>query len=216
MKFNLSAFLGSAFCLTMSTLLSLSPAFGQTSSGTGSPQTQKLSSNQVLPCEALLCLSSSSGSSASQCDPAISAFNNIHDRNWSDTFNDRLNWLKQCPSVSESQDMTNLATAIVNGSAGCDAATLNRTLVRTTGQGGDAENLTTYIDNNMPEYCQAYAGNPYIQAGGTNLPVYVGAPETGGFWTDPANLQAAQAQYDAKLAAMQAAEQAAARQNGGN
>lgn len=216
MKFNLNGFFGSAFCLTLITMLWLSPAIGQSSSGTALPTTQQLSSNQILPCEALVCLSSSSGSSTSQCDPAISAFNGIHDRYWSDTFNDRLNWLKQCPSVSENQDMTNLATAIVNGSAGCDAATLNRTLVRTTGQGGDAGNFTTYIDNNMPAYCQDYASNPYIQQGGADLPVYVGTPDTGGFWTDRANLQAAQAQYQAKLAAMQAAEQAAARQNGGN
>ncbi|WP_196801335.1 TrbM/KikA/MpfK family conjugal transfer protein [Bordetella sp. FB-8] len=207
----------------VSTLLIYLPASAQSHDSSNSSISVYLLSSapaipddEKLPCEALLCLSSSSGSSMSQCDPAISAFNSIHDKYWSDTFQDRLNWLKKCPTVSNDQNMTNLAVAIVNGSAGCDAATLNRTLFRTTGQGGDAGNFTTYIDNNMPAYCQDYASNPYIQQGGADLPVYVGTPDTGGFWTDRANLQAAQAQYQAKLAAMQAAEQAAARQNGGN
>lgn len=212
-----------ALCLSFISLISCASAFAQASGSSNSNSSSSstvslpgMPDDQKLPCEALLCLSSSQGKSMSQCDPAISAFNNIQDRNWSDTFQDRLDWLRKCPTTSSNPDMNNLAVAIVNGSAGCDAATLNRVLMRTTGQGGDAGNLSTYIDNSMPGYCQDYANNPYIQAGGSNLPIYVGTPDTGGFWTDPANLSAAQAQYQAKLAALKAQQEADARGNGGN
>lgn len=220
---NLLARVLITYLAIVSTLLIFAPASAQShDSGSSSNSASLLSStpslpdDEKLPCEALLCLSSASGKSMSQCDPAISAFNSIHEKFWSDTFQDRLNWLKKCPTVSNDPNMTNLAVAIVNGSAGCDATTLNRTLTQIEGQGGDAGNFTTVIGNNMPGYCQDYASNPYIQQGGTSLPVYVGTPDTGGFWTDPANLQAAQAQYEANLAAMQAAEQAASRESGGN
>lgn len=177
----------------------------------------RLSDDEKLPCEALICLSSSSGNALSQCAPAISAFNSINALNWSDTFQDRLNWLKKCPTVTDNPDMTNLAVAIVNGSLGCDSATLNRVLRAVIGGcGGDCGTLgKVEISNSMPGYCSAYYNNPYIQ-GGISRPVYVGTPQTGGFWTDPTDLQAAQAQYQAKLEAMQAAQFANEHSPGGN
>jgi hypothetical protein len=91
-----------------------------------------------------------------------------------------------------------LVDAIANGAGRCDAASLNATLVAYQGEG------QTYISSSVPPYCSAYASNAYSNMS-TSLPIYIGSPERGGRWVEPADYAAALSSYNARIAAEDAA-----------
>lgn len=69
-------------------------------------------------CEAMLCLSSSKR--PSECSPAIRRYFSIKMRKFSDTLKARKNFLKLCPSASESPEMTAQADDIVEKTSRCE------------------------------------------------------------------------------------------------
>jgi len=51
----------------------------------------------------------------------------------------------------------------------------------------------------MPSYCTAYNNNAYTDLKGVAAR-YVGTPERGGFWVDPANYEQALREYNERIA----------------
>jgi hypothetical protein len=64
---------------------------------------------------------------------------------------------------------------------------LNATLVTDQGEG------QTYISSSVLPYCSAYASNAYSNMSAP-IPIYVGSPERGGRWVEPADYEDAAAQ----------------------
>ena len=148
-----------------------------------------------LACEALLCLSSSVGSSIAECQPSLSHYFGITRKTFSETLKARLSFLQQCPVASQTPAMAALVHAIAYGAGRCDAASLNSTLqtYRVDARGrGHLE-----IADTPPGYCSAYTQHAYTDLKAIT-PKYVGKPEDGGYWVEPG-------QYDAELIKYQAA-----------
>jgi hypothetical protein len=149
-----------------------------------------------LACEAILCLSSSAR--PSECIPSLTRYFSINMSTVAATARARANFLALCPVASTSASMRLLVDAIANGAGRCDAASLNATLVAYQGEG------QTYISSSVPPYCSAYASNAYSNMS-TSLPIYIGSPERGGRWVEPADYAAALSSYNARIAAEDAA-----------
>lgn len=149
-----------------------------------------------LACEALLCLSSSAGGSIGACSPALTHYFGIKEKKFSDTLQSRLNFLQQCPVANQTPAMTSLVQAISQGAGRCDAASFNQVLqtLKTDKRGRE------YIEiaNSPPGYCNAYTQHAYTDLQATT-PRYVGKPEDGGYWVEPANYDAELAKYLAAL-----------------
>lgn len=146
-----------------------------------------------LACEAILCLST--GSRPSECSPPIRKYFSITARRMSDTIKARKNFLNLCPAASQDDSMRSLVDSIANGAGRCDAATLNASQrVWRRDDGG-----RTVVRNALPSHCGTYGGHGYIDPENATIARYVGDPQRGGFWADPADYDAALARYNAQL-----------------
>jgi TrbM len=150
-----------------------------------------LTGDTRLACEAILCLAS--GTRPNECAPSLAKYFSISYRKFSDTIRGRVNFLNLCPAGNQTPQMSSLVSAIANGAGRCDAASLNQEMLMWN---GNYDSGTTYISNQLPDYCSAYISNAYSNLGGLT-PKYVGDPMNGGYWV-PAN------QYDAALVAYNA------------
>ncbi|MEY3200731.1 MAG: hypothetical protein RIR70_281 [Pseudomonadota bacterium] len=159
---------------------------------------EALAGDARLACEALLCLSS--GTRPQECAPALSRYFGIGGRKWSDVLRGRISFLNLCPVVSADNQMRTLANDIANGAGRCDAASLNAAgMVWRGGEEGGH-----YISNVLPGHCAAYTQNAYTDLR-NNGPRYVGLPEKNGYWVEAAQYAQALRDYNARLAAENAA-----------
>ncbi|HHG4294271.1 TPA: TrbM/KikA/MpfK family conjugal transfer protein [Pseudomonas aeruginosa] len=152
-----------------------------------------------LACEAILCLST--GQRPGECAPSLSRYFGIHKRKLSDTIKARKNFLNLCPSASADVNMRSLVDAISNGAGRCDAAALNSSLMVWNYNWYDDREQRYYIRNTLPGHCSAYGGNAYTDQTNIVTAKYVGTPERGGFWVNPADYDKALAEYNARIAA---------------
>jgi hypothetical protein len=193
---------GKIFVVILVLVTSVHTAFSDDGLLTGDPK---------LACEATMCLSSPNR--PSECNESLRRYFGIHARKpGDDEVRMRAEFLKKCPSSSSDSNMSALADAIASGAGYCDAASLNSILNAPI----DSDGTTFQILNNMPANCQAYYTASYTNFSGA-APMYVGTPNTGGYWVDakdyPAALQAYNEAQAEKAAAAAAAASAAASQN---
>lgn len=165
-------------------------------------QFRLLEGDERLACEATLCLSSSIR--PGQCTPSLQRYFNITRRTFTKTMNARRDFLSLCPVASRTPQMQSLIYAISRGAGYCDLQMLNAMGYEVI----DPESGTSrfVISNAYPWQCSLYFFNVYDtwQQSGT-LPRYVGEPERGGFWVEAANYDQALAEYQARIAAEDAA-----------
>ena len=150
---------------------------------------QELTGDTRLACEAILCLSSSVR--PGECNPSLDRYYGINKKKWSDTVKARKSFLNLCPTASADSRMQSLVNAMASGAGRCDAASLNVTL-----SSGDEYGST--ISNRMPDYCGIYYNHEYTDLI-DSMPVYVGVPNLGGFWTTKAKYATALRQYNQNL-----------------
>lgn len=132
---------------------------------------QELTGDVKLACEALLCLSS--GTRPSECAPSLARYFSISFKKFSDTLKGRINFLNLCPT-SSAPGMPELVSAIAYGAGSCEPDALNARLETAN----TAEGEPSKIDNTLPGECSTYANNPY-----TSLRLaYEGIPGEGGRW----------------------------------
>ncbi|MFN7835524.1 MAG: TrbM/KikA/MpfK family conjugal transfer protein [Burkholderiaceae bacterium] len=157
-----------------------------------------LTGDTKLACEAILCLSS--GTRPNECQPSLARYFGISHRKWSDTVNDRRNFLRRCPTANDtsSTNMPAVVENIVNGAGRCDANYLNannslvvqKKICPNSGwvSGGENSDGCYYrdvevVNNAKPAFCSAYANDQYTYLLGVK---YVGDPLDGGHWVDVA------------------------------
>ncbi|NMD08961.1 MAG: conjugal transfer protein TrbM [Phyllobacteriaceae bacterium] len=157
-----------------------------------------LTGDTKLACEALLCLGS--GTRPNECAPSLARYFGISYRKFSDTIKGRANFLNLCPASNQTPQMQSFASAIANGAGRCDPASLNVNMLRWWGNNGNV-----YISNQLPDYCAAYISNQYSNLGGLT-PKYVGVPERDGYWVVGSEYDTALANYNARIAAEDAAK----------
>lgn len=125
---------------------------------------QELGGDEGLACQAIVCLSSATR--PGECAKSIARYFSINlSKPWK-TIQARINFLKMCPTASETPQMNSLVEAIGHGAGRCDAATLNQ--VNRTWVGENEYE----ISNVMPSYCDAYFGHEYTDINGLK-PHYV-------------------------------------------
>jgi len=163
-----------------------------------------LTGDTRLACEAILCLVT--GAPPGECMPSLSRYFSISMEKWSDTLQGRIDFLNMCPAVSMDNKMGSLVNAIANGAGRCNAASLNSGQM--VWQGGDSGGY--YISNAMPSVCSNLMSHAYTDIKNT-VPLYVGLQERNGFWVAPAEYANAVRDYNARIAA----EDAAAMSSGG-
>lgn len=127
-----------------------------------------------LACEAIICLSHSSGGSYSQCSPSLNHYFDIKEDKMSKTIKERLKFLQKCPYSGASPEMKSLVNAMASGAGRCDAASLNRTLLSWSGLGSPM-----CISSQLPAYCSAYSNHEYTIV---NAPKYVVNKTTNNYW----------------------------------
>ena len=156
--------------------------------------------------EALLCLAS--GTRPEQCRPPIERYFSIRARKPWDTIRMRRDFLNKCPASNQTQQMQTLVNSMSNGAGSCDAAGLNQHLARTeiiSGNGNiDQAVYGTVIGNQLPQICDAYLNNIYVDQSSLSVR-YVGTPMRGGYWVTGTNYDAAQRAWAAKVTAEDAA-----------
>lgn len=160
----------------------------------GAASAQSLTGDTKLACEAILCLAT--GRPPGECTPSLRKFFSIWTRN---TLRDRRNFLDLCPTAQDSGTKS-LVAAIADGAGQCDAASLNANLQYSCGSG---DNGISCISNLMPQVCKTYAQHPLVRD--ITLPMYVGDPTRGGFWTEASSYRQMLAEYNARLEAEAAA-----------
>lgn len=154
-----------------------------------------------LACEAILCLSASQGRSESACQPSLRRYFSINKRRLRDTIRARHDFLDLCPASSQTPEMKTLVAALAAGAGRCDAVSLNMTLVF-LGVDPNTGAEITYVSNVMPDYCTVYYMHPNTAYPVDHLvPRYVGLPERGGLWAEPADYDRLLAEYSARVAA---------------
>lgn len=173
--------------------LALTAALGASMTAPAMAQ-ELLTGDTRLACEAILCLAT--GQQPSECMPSLKRYFSIEKKKFSDTIKARIDFLEQCPVANQTPEMSALVKAMGNGAGRCDAASLNSTL---RNWGGSWDDGYTYVSNSMPSYCAAYTNHAYTDLSSIK-PMYVGVPERGGYWVEPANYQQALAEYNARIA----------------
>jgi hypothetical protein len=154
-------------------------------------------------CEAIVCLST--GSRPSECNASLARYFSINFKKFSDTLQGRTDFLNLCPAAKTDSKMQKLVNDIANGAGRCDAASLNAGSASWFGNGTGAT---------LPSYCTSYAQNAYTDLK-TAVPLYVGTPERGGYWVEVSQYAQALKEYNARIAAEDAAAAAAAANQGG-
>lgn len=155
-----------------------------------------LTGKKKSACEAILCLSTSKN--PAECSPSLQEYFSITaDTPW-ELFEERLNFLKQCPSSNASDQMQSLVVAIAHGAGKCDVPALNKALTTYT-YSGFGQIDTKITSNKMPDYCSVYFNHEYTDFKGENYPVYVGTPAEGGYWVDSQNYNTELAAYEEKI-----------------
>ena len=91
-------------------------------------ETELLTGDTKLACEAILCLSS--GTRPSECNPSIQRYFSIHRKRMSDTIKARRDFLNLCPTSGD-KGVQELNQTLANGAGRCDARELNRIMRRT-------------------------------------------------------------------------------------
>ncbi|MDR0576131.1 MAG: conjugal transfer protein TrbM [Candidatus Accumulibacter sp.] len=160
-----------------------------------SPAHAEFTGDVKLACEAILCLST--GQRPSECSPSIKRYFDIQKKKWSKTVSARRDFLNQCPEADADDNMRGLVNAIANGAGQCDAAALNvSSFVQSDNE--------SYIANDYPTHCDALYSHAYTDLS-QYIPRYVGAPSRGGYWVEAKDYDKAKAEYDARIAAEDAA-----------
>jgi hypothetical protein len=154
-------------------------------------QQEGFSGDTRLACEAILCLST--GQRPNECSPALSRYFSINHRRLSDTLRARGDFLNLCPAAQYDDKMRSLVNSIRDGAGRCDATSLNA-FATTLGSNSD----TRVISNILPSYCNAYTNNSYTDLQGAAAR-YVGVPERGGFWVEPAGYEKALREYNERI-----------------
>lgn len=150
-------------------------------------------------CEVILCLAGSAGAGGrvAECVPPIRKY--LTSFSPPRLFSKRLNFLKLCPKVSGQGDarMDDLVEIMARapglGQEGriCSASAINSVNRRSLGEG------EFYITDDMPGDCAAYYSHEYTDLE-ESVPVYIGEPMDGGFWSEPGDAVAALARYQAE------------------
>ncbi len=96
--------------------------------------------------------------------------------------------------------MRGLVDSIAAGAGRCSAEALNGALNAPSAQQSGANGNLGTVGNVMPTYCTAYLTHPYTDLQAAS-PVYIGTPERGGLWVEPAASAQAQAAYTARVTA---------------
>lgn len=129
----------------------------------------ELTRDQSDACSAILCLSSATGRSLSECQGALKRYFSINARTLSDTITKRKRFLGLCP-LSDWQDKDSHIQTLVEGAGQCDAASLNQRLKESRRfescrrRGGDEICTPFYkyrISNQLPAQCQALIKSQY-------------------------------------------------------
>lgn len=175
-------------------IASLLPALSSPAMAQSAGQLDYLTGDKKLACEALICLSS--GVRPGQCDPALSHFYGIKKKKLSDTLDARHDFLKLCPSSSQTKEMASLADALARGAGRCDAGSLNAGLGRWLGTSDDGYPV---ISDKRPGYCNAYVSHEYTSFD-DDLPRYVGTPEERGYWVEAKDYDRELVKYEKDLA----------------
>lgn len=157
-----------------------------------------LTGDTRLACEAVLCLAT--GTRPSECTPSLRRYFSISHKKLKDTIRGRVNFLNLCPASNQTPAMSSLVNAMANGAGRCDATSLNSSLRSWNGD----DNNYVYISNQIPGYCAAYVNHTYTNLGDVE-PKYVGAQERGGYWVESRDYAPALAEYNARIAAEDAA-----------
>jgi hypothetical protein len=144
---------------------------------------ESLQGDEKLACEALLCLSTPTR--PAQCTPSLRRYFSISFKRFSDTLRGRTNFLNLCP-MNTDVNMASYISAVINGSARCDAASINQSSYVSDVEGSG------YVNKTKPDYCKTYYSSQYTQS---VLPVYVGVPALGGYWVDAKDFDAALSAY---------------------
>lgn len=158
-----------------------------------------LTGDRRLACEAILCLAT--GNRPNECTPSIRRYFSISFRRISDTIKGRTDFLKLCPAASTDPKMARFVNDLAAGAGRCDAASLNLTTASVT---SSDESTPISVSNVMPDFCVAFTSSPYTDLSSIK-PVYVGLPERGGYWVEPADYPAALADYRSRIAGEDAA-----------
>lgn len=153
-------------------------------------------------CEAIMCLST--GSRPSECNPSLARYFSISFKKFSDTLQGRTDFLSLCPDTKTDSKMQKLVSDIANGAGRCDAVSLNAGSMSLFGNGAAGT---------LPSYCTSYTQNAYTDLK-TAVPLYVGTPDRGGYWVEVPQYAQALKEYNARIAAEDAAAAAAANQSG--
>ncbi|MET1114433.1 MAG: TrbM/KikA/MpfK family conjugal transfer protein [Comamonas sp.] len=162
-----------------------------------------LEGDAKLACEAVLCLST--GSPPGECRPALKRYFSITHRRLAQTIRQRNNFLRLCPASQQTESMASLVNAQSRAAGRCDAQALNASERRLTGRAPD----DFAVSNRMPAYCEAYLAHAYSDWAHV-LPRYVGTPERGGYWVAARDHARAQSDWQARVAAEDAARTSAA------
>lgn len=151
-----------------------------------------LEGDQRLACEAIMCLIASSR--PEQCEPSIRRYFSIRLSRPGATLTARTNFLKLCPRGASSDEVIDVIAA---GAESCEAANLNTFLQVATGNVETGFTSIT-VSNVLPEVCTSYYKLQGLPT--TEVPRYVGTPETGGYWVPASQYDAAYQAYLARLA----------------
>lgn len=189
--------------LTQRTKLSFVAAFFMSTTVPTAYAGDVLTGDTRLACEAILCLSS--GVRPGECTPSLDRYFGIHHKRWSDTVRSRINFLNLCPAGS-AQGMDSRIKSIAHGAGRCDAEYLNthHYKYRTeTHQHCGKENCWTAfrqvkvgISDELPKYCGSYNNHEWSY----RLELkYIGTPELGGKWVEPADYEREKAAYVQKI-----------------
>ena len=164
-------------------------------------ETELLTGDTKLACEAILCLSS--GTRPSECHPSIQRYFSIHRKRMSDTIKARRDFLNLCPTSGD-KGVQELNQTLANGAGRCDARELNRIMRRTitvreckpvanksimdslnamnkpAQECQDVQKVV--ILNSKPSYCSAYHNHGWTHVNDTVK--YIGDPKQGGKWVN--------------------------------
>ncbi|PRP68488.1 hypothetical protein BUE93_22055 [Chromobacterium amazonense] len=133
------------------------------------PNPQTLSGDEADACSAILCLSSTTGRSVSECQNPLKRYFSIKGKKPHETISKRKSFLALCPT-GEFSNKDEFLDDLANGSGYCGAAELNisqresRVIQECKNVRGEqiCTPITQWrINNKLPSHCQALFDNGY-------------------------------------------------------